>query len=199
MSRTVAKRSAERLRALARALRRLPDRALHPLRRRAARHSLTERGFPRLALIVCHGNICRSPYAAGALRRLLANVGGLQIVSAGFVGPDRPAPPEAVASAAARGVDLSRHRSKVLVPREVQEADLIVVMDATQRRAICRGFVRLWRDVVVLGDLDPTPIETRGIADPLDQPCAVFAQSYARIDRCLRELTRILESGVVRA
>lgn len=182
-----------------RALRRLPDQALHPLRRRAARNALAERRFPRLALVVCHGNICRSPYAAAALRRLLANVGGLQIVSAGFVGPDRPAPPEAVASAAARGVDLSRHRSKLLVPREVQRADLILVMDATQRRAICRGFGRNGRDVVLLGDLDPAPIETRGIADPLDQPRAVFAQSYARIDRCLRELARILESGIVTA
>lgn len=169
----------------------VPDRLLHQLRRRRAEGQLRRRRFPTSILVVCHGNICRSPYAAGVVRRLLPT-STLRVVSAGFTGPDRPAPPDAIASAVRRGVDLSRHRSKVLVPSEVRAADLIVVMDSAQRRAICEGYHRAGRDVLVLGDLDPAPIATRAIRDPLEQPPAVFDASYARIDRCVSELVRLL-------
>src|SRR5712692_6786997 len=112
--------SAGRWRAVARALNRLPDRLLHPWRRRVAREALTSRGLPRLTLVVCHGNICRSPYAAAVLGGLLHQGRDRDVVSAGFIGPDRPAPPEAVSVARARGVDLSRHRSRLLLPSDVR-------------------------------------------------------------------------------
>ena len=193
-SRTSVRRLAGGLRALARGLRRVPDRVLHRLRRRAAWNMLRGRGVPTLTLVVCHGNICRSPYAAGVLSRLLEGATCARIGSAGFDGPDRPSPPEAIAVAAGRGVDLSDHRSKLLMLHDVLSADLIVVMDAAQRRAICHGCGRRRRDVVVLGDLDPAPIAARAIRDPLNQPLHAFETSYARIDRCLAELVRALES-----
>ena len=52
--------------------------------------------------------------------------------------------------------------------------DLIVVMDPGQRRLICERFGRLPRDVVVLGDFDPTAVDTRTIRDPVDQKREVF-------------------------
>jgi protein-tyrosine phosphatase len=186
---------AECLRALARELRRLPDKVLHPLRRRVAWNTLRSRGLPRFTLVLCHGNICRSPYTAGALRRLLARGPCPRITSAGFAWPGRPPPPEAISAAAARGVDLSDHRSTLVMGHTVQAADLIVVMDAEQRRIICNGYGRKWRDVVVLGDLDPAPVETRAIFDPVQQPRAVFDETYARIDRCLHELVQVLAAG----
>jgi protein-tyrosine-phosphatase len=69
-------------------------------------------------------------------------------------------------------------------------------MDGDQQRAICRGFGKDRRDVLVLGDLDPLPIDRRAIRDPLNQPRAVFDASYDRIDRCLRELVAALASGL---
>jgi hypothetical protein len=44
--------------------------------------------------------------------------------------------------------------------------------------------------VLVLGDLDPEPIETRVIRDPVEQPKEVFELSYSRIERCVEELAR---------
>lgn len=163
---------------------------LHPLRRRAALRRLG-RARPAALLVACHGNICRSPFAAGLLRRELREH-GTRVESAGFVGPDRPPPAEALAAAARRGVDLSSHRSCLLVAPLVRPADRIVVMEPAQRRAVCDRFGRQARDVVVLGDLDPEPIETRGIRDPVNGPAEAFEECYARIERCVRELARAI-------
>jgi low molecular weight protein-tyrosine phosphatase len=184
-------------RRLAGRLRRLPERLLHPWRRGRARARLRTLGAPTAVLVVCHGNICRSPYAAAALGRLIPPPlgDGLRIESAGFVGPNRRAPPEAVAVAARRGVDLKGHRSQVLTPQLVASAGLIVVMESWQGRAISSFYGPAGRDILVLGDLDPGPIETRAIKDPVEQPESVFAESYDRIDRCLRELVDISWTG----
>src|SRR5216117_858583 len=83
-------------------------------------------------------------------------------------------------------------RSMTTMRSAARAADLIVVMDLTQRHEICIRFGRAERDVLVLGDLDPQPIETRMIRDPVRQPLAVFEQTYARIERCVRELKRAI-------
>lgn len=168
-------------------------RLLHPLRRRVARQTLQGRA-PRSVLVVCHGNICRSPLAAALLDRALAGT-GTQIRSAGFIGFNRLVPREAVDAAARRGIDLSDHRSSPLTPDLVRSADLIVVMEPGQQRQVLERFGRSARDVIVLGDLDPAPLQARTIRDPVNQPSEVFEQSYTRIERCVQELARILGSA----
>jgi protein-tyrosine-phosphatase len=187
----------EAARRLAGRLRRLPERLLHPWRRSQARARLRTLGAPTGVLVVCHGNICRSPYAAAALRRLIPPPlgDGLRIESAGFVGPNRRPPREAVTVAGGRGVDLSGHRSQVLTPQLVASVGLIVVMESWQGRAISSYYGRPGRDILVLGDLDPGAIDARAIKDPVEQPASVFAESYDRIDRCLRELVDISWTG----
>lgn len=168
------------------------QRLLHPLRRRKAVAVLRGRPRPGTLLVVCHGNICRSPFAAALLRQALGPA-GVRVDSAGFVRPDRPAPPEAVAAAARRGVDLADHRSRLLTPDLARAADLIVVMDPLQQRHMRERFGRA--DVIVLGDLDPAPPEggrVRTMPDPIGQGSAVFEASYARIERCVAGLVSAL-------
>src|SRR6267142_4500188 len=57
---------------------------------------------------------------------------------------------------------------------------------------VCSSDLRAATAVLVLGDLDPAPVETRTIRDPIDQKQDVFEQVYARIARCVRELVTIL-------
>jgi len=171
-------------------IRHAPDCWWHPVRRRAARALVAERR-PGSVLVVCHGNICRSPFAAAALRRALTGT-GIAVASAGFVGPGRRPPPDAIAVAARHDVDLSAHRSRLLDQATVRGAGLVVVMDMDQRRAICSRFGLARRDVVVLGDFDPAPIETRTVRDPLNAPPAVFEAVYARIDACAGDLGKAL-------
>ena len=71
-------------------------------------------------------------------------------------------------------------------------ADLIVVMEELQRRSICERFGRSMRDVLLLGDLDPMPVMSRAIEDPVEQEREVCERAYARIERCVGELARAL-------
>ena len=182
----------------ARTARSLPARLLHPLRRWQTRRRLGGRPPPRSIVFVCHGNICRSPYAAAAFSREVPPMfrAGVRIDSAGFVGPGRPAPLNAVQVAARRGLDLAAHRSSLVGLGGRIGSDLVVVMEPTQARAVQGLFGRDGHDIVVLGDLDPEPIATRAIADPVEQPQAAFEASYTRIDRCVAELGWVLFPGM---
>jgi protein-tyrosine phosphatase len=78
-------------------------------------------------LFVCSGNTCRSPFAEGAARRAQL---GLKSASAGSTAVDgAPCPPEALAAAAALGVDLAAHRARRLERADVEAADVVVAMD----------------------------------------------------------------------
>jgi len=178
-------------RGLARWARYLPDRLLHPIRRRLAQGKLQPAAAS--VVFVCLGNICRSPYAAALLRRL-APLPDLRVSSAGFIGPGRPAAPDAVETAGARGIDLTAHSSRLLTADMVATAGLVVVMDARQARAVRRLGAAASR-VLVLGDLDPQPIGRRAIPDPFQQPAEVFSATYDRIDRCLTVLAGELKTA----
>ncbi|QTP58968.1 low molecular weight phosphotyrosine protein phosphatase [Billgrantia antri] len=89
-------------------------------------------------LVVCIGNICRSPVAEALLNRALP---GHRIASAGLgalVG--HAADPAAARLAEADGLDLSRHRARQIDAGMVREADLVLVMSEGQRLAIAEQF-----------------------------------------------------------
>lgn len=184
------------MREILRHVRRTPERLLHPLRRRKALEALRARGRPRSLLVICHGNICRSPVAAALLRRALES-DRIAVESAGLIGFNRPSPPDALAAATCHGLDLSDHRSSLVTAERARSADLIVVMEVSQQRRICERFGRRPGDILILGDLDPLPVETRTIRDPVNDGREIFDQVYERIARCVRELVDILSpSGV---
>jgi protein-tyrosine phosphatase len=136
-------------------------------------------------LMICNGNICRSPFAERALARARPD---LQIASAGFTGAGRAVPEHGLVAAALHGIDLSGHRAQVITSSLIFEANLIVVMDERQQRAICRRFGRWESDVLLLGDCDPDAEAVRAIADPVLQPLAAFHACYARILSCVDTL-----------
>lgn len=95
---------------------------------------MREGGLTRI-LFVCTGNICRSPTAEGVARHAIgvAGLGGLfEVDSAGTHGyhvgeaPD----PRTRKAAARRGYDLSKLRARKLRPRDFEEFDLLLAMDA---------------------------------------------------------------------
>lgn len=162
-----------------------PDRLLHRRRRDAGIAVLRRKRDIRRLLFVCHGNICRSPYAHHALAARIADAGadGPHVESSGFLDGGRPVAPEAISAARARGVDLSEHVSRQLTAGAVTWADVVFVMDSAQRRAL--GAYGAGMVVLLLGDFDPQDIETRRIPDPVDQAREVFGACYDRIDRCV--------------
>ncbi|MEX0991525.1 MAG: low molecular weight phosphatase family protein [Actinomycetota bacterium] len=90
-------------------------------------------------LIVCTGNICRSPLAEGFLRlRLDERLGAdaPEVSSTGTIGWEgSPAMPESVEVAAEREVDISAHRARRLEPGHVAAADVVIGMCVEHRDA----------------------------------------------------------------
>lgn len=85
-------------------------------------------------LIVCEGNICRSPMAQGLLRRALPDV---RVSSAGLnalVGEH--ADPLAREVMETRGIDISAHAGIQLELRHVRSADVVLAMTRTQCKRI---------------------------------------------------------------
>jgi protein-tyrosine-phosphatase len=91
-------------------------------------------------------------------------------------------------------VDLSRHASQQLTSRHLA-ADWIFVMESDQASFVAYHGRRGW--IGLLGDLDPQPIDTRAITDPVDQGLEVFSACYERIDRCVDVLAQALSNRSV--
>jgi protein-tyrosine phosphatase len=110
-------------------------------------------------LVLCTGNLCRSPMAAAVLTRALP---ALHVISAGFrVRPFECADPLAIRIMRERGYDLGAHRTQQLSSWMVRTANLVLVMEANQRRAVeslhpgCKGKVFLLADTQGLDVPDP--------------------------------------------
>ena len=194
-----------RLRSAARSSLDAGERLLHPLRRRRARRRLSDRlatGVTEV-VFVCHGNICRSPFAERAFLRLSDSAREVPVRSSGFYPePDRSSPPEALAAARRRGVDLEDHRSAVLdedaFGRPEDGGRIVLVMDANQRDRLRSDFGVETSSVFVLGDLDPEPIPHRRITDPWGADPEVFDRVFGRIERCVRDLVAIADDLLAR-
>jgi protein-tyrosine phosphatase len=92
-------------------------------------------------LLVCTGNICRSPTAEGVLRRFAAQAGvSLQVDSAGTHDYHVGEPPDerAVAHARRRGYDLSDLRARRIERRDFESFDLVLAMDRGHLRILER-------------------------------------------------------------
>jgi protein-tyrosine phosphatase len=93
-------------------------------------------------LVVCSGNICRSPIEEGLLRRALdrrLDGAAPTVGSAGTIAADGAhAMPESVEAARERGVDIRTHAARRLTGDLIGSADLIVGMAAEHREAVGR-------------------------------------------------------------
>jgi len=123
-------------------------------------------------LMVCTGNICRSPTAEGVLRRKLADAGldgSVEVRSAGTVDYHAGAPPDhrAQLSALRRGYDLSRQRARMLRADDFERFDLLLAMDAEhvdRMVEMCPG--PLAGRIGLLMDYSPKRRRGMGVPDP---------------------------------
>jgi len=84
---------------------------------------------PKRILILCYGNICRSPFVELYLKKLLIG-DNVEIKSSGFHEViDRGSPDKIIKAAKGNNIDLSAHRSSIVTPKMLKWADLIVIMD----------------------------------------------------------------------
>jgi low molecular weight protein-tyrosine phosphatase len=133
--------------------------------------------------VVCHGNICRSPFAAALLEQ---EHGGLTVRSAGFAATaGKPAEPSAVRAAARFGVPLEAHVARRLSAEDVAWADLVLAMEGHHVARIPADRATA-RKVHLLGDFLPVP--PFALEDPWGRSDEVFDAVFARIALAVRRL-----------
>lgn len=125
------------------------DATLHPHRRDWRAVVRNGNNF----VLVCHGNVIRSPLAAAALAREAAIRGrAAQVSSAGLSARSgEPADPRTLDSARERGLELTSHRSRLLEAGQVHSADAIFVMDHLNLARILARFPDAADRVFLLG------------------------------------------------
>jgi protein-tyrosine-phosphatase len=139
-------------------------------------------------LVVCLGNICRSPYAA---RRLAAALpAGWEVRQGGTLDlPARSSTPEAIAAAAERGIDLSTHASHPVTRADLDAAGAVLVFDWQIRDELVERYPEFAERVFLLGEVTPGSVE---IADPMGYPVATYRETYRDIDRRIEHLVTAL-------
>ncbi len=185
---TVASRGA--LRTLAHGARRLLRRegradALHEWRRRWSGAPPLPAGPIERVLVLCQGNICRSPFAAALLARVAP---WLEVRSAGLeTSPGKPADPQARTAAAVRWqIDLDAHRTSCAGQAELSWAQLFLVMQGWQAAEVRRRLREAEPRTRILGHyLDAAPHQ---IEDPFGQGDAAFLAAFVRIERAMAQL-----------
>ena len=140
-------------------------------------------------LIVCTGNVCRSPMAAGLIRDRLERAGlddQVHVSSAGvFALEGEPASADGVAVLAERGVDISDHRARQLDDQMIDQADLVLVMEERHRQAIFTRAPQHLHKVMLFSELAGDHAD---VADP-------YRQGRAAYERTLATLNAILDAG----
>ncbi|MGH7107470.1 MAG: hypothetical protein ACREFT_13305, partial [Acetobacteraceae bacterium] len=185
--------------AASRALKRLPGAGLllSLTDRRLVRNVMAKsRGTEATVVVLCRGNICRSPLAAELLRRDLSTARpALVVVSAGML-PRQGAqsPQAAVLAAQGLGVDLTPHRSEYVSDEVAEGATLIVAFDRRNIDDLRARNPALLAKAVMLGSfLDGS---SRGeIRDPDGADIATFERTYATIQAGVRRLASVINAS----
>lgn len=141
-------------------------------------------------LIVCRGNICRSPMAEGFFNRELNNHSSDTLVtSAGITAlVDYPADPNAQKVMQEQGIDISTHRARQLTDELARKANLILVMSNSHLQFITRHFVATKGKTFLLGHWRQFEVP-----DPYTQPHTAFEHTYDQINLAWQDWkTRIL-------
>lgn len=128
-------------------------------------------------LVVCTGNICRSPIGERFLRRALPNK---RIDSAGtgaLVGHN--ADSSAIKIAAQNGLSLEGHKGQQFTSSLAREYDLILVMEKSHIEQICRIAPEVRGKTMLFGQW----LGHREIPDPYRKSEEAFASVYQLIEQ----------------
>lgn len=96
--------------------------------------------IPSPILMICAGNMCRSPFAEHYMRLRLEQAGVYaECFSRGLLAmAGRKVPEDAVKAAEEFGVDLSGHVSQPLLAPDLERAAIVMVMEPEQRQYLAK-------------------------------------------------------------
>ncbi|MBD8187172.1 low molecular weight phosphotyrosine protein phosphatase [Pseudomonas viridiflava] len=145
-------------------------------------------------LVVCVGNICRSPMAVALLRHRLAGP-EVRIQSAGIAALSGSAmDPLAKAVLQSHQVPTRRHEARQVNRHLLHQADLILLMEQAHFSRILKLAPEVRGRTFLLGKWQ----QTLEIADPYRRPKSAFEQTYQHLSRCIDDWLPHLQSGETR-
>ena len=149
-------------------------------------------------LFVCTGNICRSPFAEGLLKKLVQKNGLDDIVadSAGLLAlPGNSATGLAQKAAEEYDVDLSGHIAKSIKEDIVDRNDLILVMEYSQAKELLDAFPEAEDKVFLIRRFARFGSKDRGIADPYGLNYDAYRFCFLDIQDGVSGLAEYLSTG----
>ena len=148
-------------------------------------------------LLVCTGNICRSPLAAALLQRAITERGaeGIEVSSAGTGAWDgAPVSEGAYLVGLEQGLDLSAHRARLLTRDLAERSDLILTMARHHRARVDE--LGGEGHVYVFGEYAGRAGEGAEVSDPFGGDLNVYRETCAELAALVAaSLDRIVTGG----
>lgn len=154
---------------------------------------VSQQVFPKPArtiLVVCKGNICRSPLAEAYLKHQMEKHRlPITIYSAGLeTSLGKPAHPLAQVVGTQGGLSLSKHATQPLHKDQVERADMILVMEWRQRNRVVKLYPQAKEKVFLLRQFyDQSVLE---VADPYSGTLDDFQVCFSMIKQACDVLIR---------
>lgn len=143
--------------------------------------------MPKIILFVCTGNTCRSVMAKGLIKKMLPKIKVLSAGTSAF--PLAKATPETVAVMKEEGIDVYSHQATVLTIRRIKEADLILVMDFTQKEKILTMEPQAKEKVFLLKEFaEEKDRQKMNIPDPIGHPLEIYKVCRDEIKSALQKI-----------
>ncbi|MCG5072826.1 low molecular weight protein-tyrosine-phosphatase [Paraburkholderia tagetis] len=136
-------------------------------------------------LVVCEGNICRSPLACAMLAQALPDIGFSSAGTHALVGEG--ADPLVLEMARERGVQLEEHVATALTDEQVRAADLILTMTKVQREQIEHAWPYARGKVYRLNENDGVDV-----VDPYRRHRMAFELAFAQIEHGVAHWSDVL-------
>ena len=150
----------------------------------------------RRIIMICSGNICRSPMAEALARRAFSEARiPAQVISMGTLGIfGRSASEHAVEVCSVAGLDLSGHSSQGVSFGILDHADAIVVMEEQHRAFLLQHRPQL-KNIWLFSSFDSA--DETDVSDPMGQDRAAYQACFDRLEDGVEGLVRAVENGLV--
>lgn len=158
----------------------------------------TEVSSVPLLLVMCTGNVCRSPMAEALMSSLIEKQHlPAEVISRGLAAPIGRSPHKfAIELCRNHGIQISLDkRAAAVTSVEVARAAAIFVMDDGHRREVQKKYPTASGKTFLLGHW-----QSQEIADPINQPIAAFETAWRQIEEGVNVwIERLVKVGVIRS